>query len=44
MSILSTGTDYDTLAAHFRPLFARIAAGAADASVRVPCLMNHCSG
>lgn len=30
MSILSTGTDYDTLAAHFRPLFARIAAGAAE--------------
>lgn len=30
MSILSTGTDYDTLAAHFRPLFARIAAGAAQ--------------
>ncbi|MFP1725463.1 acyl-CoA dehydrogenase family protein [Lonsdalea quercina] len=30
MTLLSTGTDYDTLAAQFRPIFARIAAGAAD--------------
>lgn len=30
MSALSTGTDYTALAAHFRPLFARIAAGAAE--------------
>lgn len=30
MSALSTGTDYAALAAHFRPLFARIAAGAAE--------------
>ncbi|OSN10285.1 monooxygenase [Lonsdalea iberica] len=30
MTLLSTGTDYDTLAARFRPIFARIAAGAAD--------------
>lgn len=28
MSLLSTGTDYAALAAHFRPLFARIAEGA----------------
>lgn len=30
MSALSKGTDYTALAAHFRPLFARIAAGAAE--------------
>lgn len=30
MTLLSTGTDYETLAAPFRPLFARIAAGATD--------------
>ena len=30
MSLLSTGTDYTALAAHFRPLFARIAAGAVE--------------
>lgn len=30
MTLLSTGTDYETLAAQFRPLFARIAAGATD--------------
>ncbi len=27
---LSTGTDYDTLAARFRPLFARIAEGSVE--------------
>ena len=27
MSLLATGTDYDALAAHFRPIFARIAEG-----------------
>ena len=30
MSLLSTGTDSTALAAHFRPLFARIAAGAVE--------------
>lgn len=30
MSLLATGTDYDALAAHFRPIFARIAAGAVE--------------
>lgn len=30
MTLFSTGTDYEALAAHFRPLFARIAAGAAE--------------
>jgi len=28
MSLLATGTDYEALAAHFRPIFARIAEGA----------------
>ncbi|MDE1186562.1 MAG: acyl-CoA dehydrogenase family protein [Pantoea sp.] len=30
MTLLATGTDYTQLAAHFRPVFARIATGAAD--------------
>ncbi|WP_343553019.1 acyl-CoA dehydrogenase family protein [Pantoea sp.] len=30
MSLLATGTDYDALASHFRPIFARIAAGAVE--------------
>ncbi|QGY31439.1 acyl-CoA dehydrogenase family protein [Pantoea cypripedii] len=30
MTLLATGTDYAQLAAHFRPVFARIATGAAD--------------
>ncbi|MBE0112096.1 monooxygenase, partial [Klebsiella michiganensis] len=29
MTLLSTGTDYEQLAATFRPIFARIAQGAA---------------
>ena len=30
MTLLSTGTDYDALAAAFRPIFTRIAQGAAE--------------
>ncbi len=30
MTLLSTGTDYDALAAAFRPIFTRIACGAAE--------------
>lgn len=30
MTLLSTGTDYDALAAAFRPIFTRIARGAAE--------------
>ncbi len=30
MTLLSTGTDHDALAAAFRPIFTRIAQGAAE--------------
>lgn len=38
---LSTGTDYEQLAARFRPIFTRIAAGASNASAPAACPMSR---
>lgn len=44
MTLLSTGTDYDALAAAFRPIFTRIAQGARSANSSAFCPMSRSAG
>lgn len=44
MTLLSTGTDYEQLAATFRPIFARIAQGRRRANKTASCPMSRSSG
>lgn len=44
MTLLSTGTDYDALAAAFRPIFTRIAGALRSANNSAFCPMSRSAG